>query len=426
MADALVPGRTGAMNAAAATIRDQAKKKWALVLVPGGATFNISTAQSQVQVDGKAFTEILQSVIDETMATDDAFIREIISSIEKSVMERVITDLFFMMFFSHELLHIYQQLGSSQYKDSDHYMEAVGVVDYQADLAAFWFIFKSLDRTAGLSERQHLGLMIALHIFTMNAFNLGEGGRTSKEGFDRLLIWYFQLSRIIGSETEPNLSHPSLQVMPVVAFPRIGPMLLERLQSGLWAGDPADWSEVGHDMVVALCDGKGIQRILRMTATDPQRPRRLIDAVLTRNLASVREELEEFFQLFDQSLDFVQGDATIFALEAARASAERLVHRQVTRLIALNESDVRSFFNEAERLIIQRNPRLRGEGLDDVRREWEDGVQPALERLLIARIGPDWRREAAREKVSDVLKWEVLRVANRLSSSLDLLLEESV
>lgn len=415
------PAALGAMSAAAKIIHKHASRPWQLAISEGSQAFRFNTAQNTLTLGDRSFNRLMSYLIESISNSNDWFVRGAVEEITRGQdIESAITDILLALFLSHEFFHIDQQLGSDQYRDSDSYLKVVSALDYQADLAAFWFLTERVAPLLPVVRRRYLGLLMAVHIQTIHAFSRISEKAVSQSTFQRLLLWYFQMGRVVRSEVEPDLTHPSIQTMPIISFP-----VLETNSSLDPSLTPAPQiaGEVRQDIVIAICDGYGLQRALRMTSTEPRRMEHLVESISEGNFAEARNQLEELYHVHSAALDFLPGNLMVQALSAACAMADRLALGSASRILSRSDIEVISFFEKAERLILHSNPPLAGEGLANYRDWWREGSEAALDQLLTQRVGKSWRQAGRAEAVSDVLKGEILRIGSRLGASLDILLE---
>lgn len=411
------------MQVAAEAIRRQASKSWRLEIGEFERPYSISTAQLIVRFDRKYMGRVFAAALQEVRLTRDTALRAILDRIDPALLDHVLTDELIKLFLAHEFLHISQQLGSSQYHDSDYYVTVVTAVDYQADLVAIWYVRSALMRPMGLDRRSHLVLLIAIHIAVVNAY-AGDEEEMPRENFDRLMVWYLQLARVVGSGKEPSLEHPSFQKMPILAFPRFDGALAGKVSEARLAAPLNDVPEIYHDVVMAISDGFGLLRILRFASTERGRIPEIVTGVLRKDLSAVREALEELRVYHGAALDFEGGDVTRSAIEELSGEADTLVFGVSDRLLDINDKELIGFFDRAERLVYQKSPRLKGDGVADLRACWASGAVSTIRASIERMFGVDWKMNGRDQEVSSFIRDEILRVANRLSWSLDELLGE--
>lgn len=400
------------MVAAAREVRAQAGRAWRFAAVDRESHFSIANAQAEVRFDRRLMGGVLARAMDLVLETRDAAVSAAVGALPEADRPAVLAGELMKLFLAHEFLHVRQQLGSSQYRDSDHYAATVTPVDYQADVAALWHVSRYGGRPAGLDARGHLVLLAALHVATMYAF-VGDAAELDRLSFDRLLIWHLQLARFASSQEEPDMTHASVQAMPVIAFPRVDGAIASLVSAARVAAVGNDRPDVLADMVLTMADGDGLLTVLRFPSTDRDRVAEIVAAVMAGDFAAVRDALDELRVFLSVALDFAPVDRTRIAVEQATSLADALLSSGVT--LSLADRDVLRFFGEAERLVFQPRPPLAGEGVDDMRGWWAAGINAWLDGIAAAM--PTGGDPAMIEHAA--VTREIYRVASRLGSSLD-------
>ncbi|MDB5691659.1 MAG: hypothetical protein JWO81_722, partial [Alphaproteobacteria bacterium] len=414
------PHPVGAMSAASKVIHQQASRQWSVRLDVEVSVFRFSTAQTTLYLRRDKFGEVLQGIFFAILQEEDTQFKEILHKLALEDWRPLIMDIFLALFVGHEFFHVEQQLGSDQYRDSDSYMSVVSTLDYQADLASLWYLLHRVSPFVPLGPKEYFYLLLTVHIATIHGFRESED-IFERETFDRLLVWYFQLARVIRSERGPDITHPSVQNMPVISIPALKqfPLRLSNFEDD-WRNGPTE----RQDLVVAICDGFGIQRALRMASTDKYRVKKLCHGILSAKTGEVRDQLEELFLVYSPTLDFLPGNLLVQNLSALCALADQLTVADPERIIGRYDIDVVSFFERAEQIIKDTRPPLYGEGLDEYRALWKRGSSTVIDDLLVQRVTKGWQRSQHGTRVSSVLKGEILRVGIRLASALDVLLDQ--
>lgn len=380
----------GPMRAAWEIICRHLQKPWKLVLTDQVELFHTSGVQRELRLNPDAFGRLLASIVRQTEQPDRALADLMAAFPDEEARVAAIVEAFISLFLAHELFHIDQRLGSDQYRDSDDYMPAVGVLDYQADVVALWIVGQVIERPAELPPQDRILFLMALHIFAMNAFcESEEPRRMDRPTFDRLLIWLFQAARVARARQAPDMLHPSVQAAPTVTLPRFADRITESVAAETFSARGNREGEIRQDLVVTLADGRGIQRLYRLSSTDEARGASLAKAAFEGDFAAARAHFEELFHQYDASLDFGVADAVVHEIEAAAMAADRLTEPGGPQL-ALEDPAVQAFFQRAESLILMR-PNLPGP-ISEYRERWAQGSWRDLERALSGIESTDAKR----------------------------------
>lgn len=414
--------RTGAAAATHSIIRHHAAKPWTLEIDRQSREFSIRTAGTKIVLGEPMFGGMLRSVLDQLDSVDDGLTAAIYAKLgDPADRHDRVVDLVMALFLAHEFLHIEQRLGSDQYRDSDAYPDAVGAVDYQADVAALSYVATLVPPVAALNPHELLTLLTTLHVFTMNAFADPMG----RDTFDRLLVWHFHAARIARASTVPDMLHPAIQQRPTVSLPQFRAINGDALTEADFAARRNDTSGSRLDLVLAAADGAGVLKLFRLAATDGDRVRRLAMAIIGKRLGEVRQELEEFFLSHAASMEFTRPDRNLTALQGAVAAGNALLPDD-TVLLSLDQPAVCAYLDRVEFLLAALPRHVVDPKLGDYRANWSVGWRSDIEKTIgTASLGKRNKAEKARARAS-ALTSEVRRIAIRLSSILDAMMDDGV
>ena len=289
----LVP--PGFLSSACTIIQEQAQHDWEMREVEMDG-FAMDAAQYQFRASPTSLGRVVADAINRLEGLPDAAVRAALAELGTVVDARqFLAGLFLQLFIAHELLHIVQRLGSSQYQDSDGYSRAVNNVDYQADVASAFYV-SELHRAgeSKLSSRNHLLLTLCIHICVMHAFSTMDGPGLARAAFERLLIWNWQAARVAAALDEPHAAHPSIAQMPtleIAELPDLGaPITMDAMNT---RNQPP---ESRQDIVISCAGDDGIYRVVRLRSTSDGRARAIVAAVLNGDFHAFRTEMDELFR----------------------------------------------------------------------------------------------------------------------------------
>ncbi len=374
-------GAPDPMRAASEIVLRHLDRAWKLVWTKDVDVFRVAGAQRELRLNPAAIERILASVIGQFAQADRALEDVRQSFADPEALTAAIVECFLALFLTHELFHIDQRLGSDQYRDSDDYLRAVGILDYQADVVSLWMVGEVMHLPDNLQIRDRLLFLLAIHIFAMVAFADAVGqNNLDRSSFDRLLVWLFHAARVARSEEQPTMLHPSIQVAPTVSLPKLESRLGDHITIESFDGLSNREADITQDLVVTLADGRGIQRVYRLSSTDPDRGVSLARAVFEGNFGAAREHFEELFHQYGESLDFGVADQLVHEVEAAAMAAERLLEPP-GRSLGLDDVDVMGFFERVETLLLFRSE-LDATGISEYRERWQQGYRHDIEARL--------------------------------------------
>jgi len=353
-----------ALTHCAAFIKSHCQEDWQIEF-NGQVGFFTNSAQKTLTVSAD-FGKLISNTIYHIENSNDRSVQFAISRLSKSFSPRqVISDIIVGLFLSHELLHIEQGLGSYQYRDADHYMQAVSLVDYQADIAAMDVLLCALfDDSDPVVLRASFYLMIVAHIKVMQYFSpSAELGEISMRAFERLLVWHFHAARVAQLKHLPDMNHPSLAQMPVISIPkldyhyaRMGKINSQSARSML-DNNPSD---LRVDLVVAAFRGDGVAEISRETFTQADRMSLLVEALINEDFKGAREGFEEFLTNNKALLIFSMDDedrGPISIMSETSLIGDRIIIKYISNkkrkssISLLGDPEVISFFERIEYMI---------------------------------------------------------------------------
>ncbi len=204
------------LAAASAIIQTEAQREWTIELDLDNGLFYSDTAHCSFHVSHQLI-QIFVSTVEETLRSSDSRLRNIISNwAYDDNVENFLLDALLRIFVAHELFHHHQNLGSTQYEDSDGYPEIVMEIDYQADLVALNHVCNCYLAGSPNVDRNDLAfLLTVLHINAAHSFDgTPPGGPLDRRTFFRIFVWYFQASRIAAATEVADLSSLTFRQMP--------------------------------------------------------------------------------------------------------------------------------------------------------------------------------------------------------------------
>ena len=246
------------------------------MVVREGTCFHLDPTQRTFGVN-QDFGMMLANVVARFEAEGDSEVRSALGEL-RQVAEpaEFLLGLVLRMFLAHELYHIDQRLGSSQYEDSDGYGQAVTPVDYQADIGSIFYVHERYRADQlRLRPKSLLVLMLFAHLSVMRNF-APLGGRDAAE-FQRLLTWHWQAARVAATSDVIDVAHSSLLQMPHLIIPalRVPPSGQEKVSlDDIGASNAPAASR--QDLIVACCSPGGIMRITRFVSTSDGRVRGIV------------------------------------------------------------------------------------------------------------------------------------------------------
>jgi hypothetical protein len=280
---------------------------------------------------------------------------------------------FFYYFFTHELIHIEQGLGSDQYVDSDFYLPIVMEADYEADISGLVVAaHAAIAEFASLDLRQRTLLLIAIHIASMHGFTRSAaGGRISSEAFSRIALWYLHYSRFAKARAQPRFTDQSHYRSWIIMFPRlIGRTDHEVSIAALNRRHETPYA-AGSDIIVAYHGANRLYHIHRAAMTDSDRTLRLCSAIIHESFDSVREEFEELL-ISNPTLSSDQ-------LGPTQERMERYVISAIAVLEQLSKADL----SDGGALDLERIAVDVEESLISIRRNADSGETDVIELCLI-------------------------------------------
>ena len=412
-------GNRGFLSKGALIIKHWATEQWQLGKCSQG--FSVKTSQRTILLADSTFGSLFANVSNRIVQSTDRAVVDALNIIRACHPDipAFLTGSLLALFLAHEFFHIEQKLGSDQYADSDHYGAVVAAADYQADLVALDYVFRT---SAAPSEQKWalLFILLVIHIFVMQEFApLSPKNTMNRAVFDRLLVWHFQAARIGSSRACPDLAHPGFMVMPVISLPRLEPYLGATIKLQDLSGVRRKEKKNLQDMVVALSDADGVLRISRITMTSPERAASLVKAILNQNFETARDETEELFRTHEHLLYFEGKKSKLIAsIESCLVLGSQFISDTVSLNLSPDDSGVVDYFERIQILIDRKD-------LDTA--EWRQyssqfprGLFDALESARKRITGLEGRTPTEKgEDLSREIKREILRLQVRLRETLD-------
>jgi hypothetical protein len=399
-------------------VADRAAANWTMTLLEDG--FRINHPQSKLEISIDLAERLAANLIKRIDTSGDREIVAIVEAIKPSgnKINDIALRLFLCLFLAHEWIHQEQRLGSFQYRDSDSYPESVLSVDYQADIASIEYLTAvTQPASLGLTDQQLLILLIYLHICTMQFFSpSAKSGTLDLPALRRLLVWHFQLARVVATKTKIDLRHPSFINEPIIEFPKLLGALSQGVTLEALTQRLNDLGGARQDIVVTIRDAEAVARIIRVSSTDNDRTQLLLTAILNEDQEKAREQIQE---LFDERAELLElhklgpSDRLRSSLHSVLELSNAVLDESGdARLLSLTDGPVVELLNRLEILVLQDLP---GEGWDEFKELFSAGAVQGMEGKLRTELGDRWRTSGKRGSVSSFLKREIGRIRVRLS-----------